>query len=287
MTKMLKQNNALTLQKVIVSASNLLNTPNSLHEAKLLLAFVLAIPVNKMFFHEQKILSKKELDAFSQLITRRSKYEPISHIIAKRNFWNSEFIVNANVLDPRPDTETMIECILKEFTNLEQKLNILDLGTGTGCILLSLLEIYKNSTGLGIDVSDQALSVAIKNAEKLHLKNRTEFLENNWHENINKKFDIIVSNPPYIPTKTIETLQIEVRYYEPKLALDGGNDGLNCYKQIAINIEEKLKNNGKLFLEIGQGQERDVQKIFEQQELKFLYYKKDLNGIVRVLVFKK
>ena len=185
---------------------------------------------------------------------------------------------------PRPDSETLIEAVLENYKDKDQKLNILDLGTGSGCLILTLLSIYQNSQGLAIDISDKALEIAKQNAKLLNI-NRIKFLKNNWNDNINKKFDIIISNPPYIPKKEIEILEPEVNKYNPLLALDGGNDGLDCYKYLAENLQKNCKENTKIFLEIGKNQENNIIEIFKNNKFELLKMYKDINGIIRILEF--
>jgi len=256
-------------------------------DLNILISKVLNINTKSLILHSEKTLSKIQIQEFNKLLERRLSGEPISHIIGKRGFWDFEFTVNKNTLDPRPDSETLIEEVLRIYKNQsDKKLNILELGVGTGCLIITLLKLFSNSTGLGIDISPETLKIANKNAEDLKIKNRIKFIKNNWNDNITEKFDIIISNPPYIPTEQIETLQIEVRDFEPHLALDGGDDGLDCYKYIAKNIGKNLNKNGKIFLEIGQNQENDIIKIFQYNNFKLQSIQKDLGGIVRVLCFE-
>lgn len=254
-------------------------------DINILLSSVLKIDTKNLVLHFDKNLSPTQTQKFNNLLERRLNREPISHLIGKRGFWDFEFIVDKNTLDPRPDSETLIEAVLKTHQKNEE-LNILDLGTGSGCLILTLLKLFPNATGTGIDISPKALKIAKQNAENLDVQNRVKLLKNNWNDGITKIFDVIISNPPYIPTKQITSLQKEVQDFEPHLALDGGDDGLNCYRYIAQNISQNLTQNGHIFLEIGQNQENDIIKIFQKNNFKLKFMKKDLGGIVRILCFK-
>ena len=255
-------------------------------DVKILLAFLLNIDNKEIINYLDNEISNEFFNNFQKLLSRRLNREPIANIIGKKAFWDHDFIVNENVLTPRPDSETLIEAVLENYKDKDQKLNILDLGTGSGCLILTLLSIYQNSQGLAIDISDKALEIAKQNAKLLNI-NSIKFLKNNWNDNINEKFDIIISNPPYIPKKEIEDLEPEVNKYNPLLALDGGNDGLDCYKYLAENLQKNCKRDTKIFLEIGKNQENYITKIFKNNEFELLKMYKDINGIVRVLEFKK
>ena len=276
------------LKELYTNSINLLKNKGILTanlDVKILLAFLLNIDTKEIINYFDKEISNEFLNNFQKLLSRRLNREPIANIIGKKAFWDYDFIVNENVLTPRPDSETLIEAVLENYKNKDQKLNILDLGTGSGCLILTLLSIYQNSQGLAIDISDKALEIAKQNAKLLNI-NRIKFLKNNWNDNINEKFDIIISNPPYIPKKEIEDLEPEVNKYNPLLALDGGNDGLDCYKYLAENLQKNCKKDTKIFLEIGKNQENDIIKIFQNNGFELLKMYKDINGIVRVLEIK-
>ncbi|MBO7483795.1 MAG: peptide chain release factor N(5)-glutamine methyltransferase [Alphaproteobacteria bacterium] len=229
------------------------------------------------------IMSENLSDSETYKVIERRKFgEPLSKILGHRGFWQGDFIVDKNVLDPRPDSETLIQSVLEKFPDKNQSLRILDLGTGSGCLLISLLMEYPKATGIGVDISEKALKIAKKNTLKNDVK--AEFIladMTKLPQNLGT-FDIIISNPPYIPTKDIEGLDENVKKFDPLLALDGGEDGLDFYRIIA-----KIAPAPIVFLEIGQDQEKDVQAIFEKQNWEFLDSKKDYAGITRVLIFKK
>lgn len=233
----------------------------------------------------QKEITEELIDDFIQ---RRKQKEPVSKIIQERGFWSLDLKVSKDVLDPRPDTETLIEAVLSCFKDKQKPLNILDIATGSGCILLSLLSEYKNATGVGIDVSKKALKIASENASMLQFNPlfiEKDFYQSDFCDNL-PLFDIIVSNPPYIPTKDVALLDENVRLYDPILALDGGLDGLNAYRALSKHLHLLLKKEGMIFFEIGINQENDVKEIMQSAGYTFLNQYKDLGGIVRILSFK-
>lgn len=234
-----------------------------------------------------EITSDQEQKA-QTMLQRRCNGEPMDKIIGKKEFYKSTFKVNQNVLSPRPDTEILVERAL-ELIPQNQSFNILDLGTGSGCIILSLLNDRPQSHGTAVDISLPALQIAKENAETLNLSSQIEFLHGSWKE-INfplDEYDIIVSNPPYIPAKDIATLSTEVKVYDPLLALDGGDDGLLCYREIAQLVPLILKKGGYILLEVGIGQENDVATIFSAQNLSWVKTVPDLAGINRCVILKK
>lgn len=260
------------------------NVENPQFEARLLLSLFYGIKITKLFEYNDKIITDNEEEELNNIIKARLKNKPLSKIFNKKTFWDFDFFVNESVLDPRFDTEVLVEEIIKTY-DTKENLKILDLGTGSGCIILSLLKIFINMQGVAVDISEDALRVACKNAYSLRVNDRCDFIKSNWNTDINEKFDIIVSNPPYIPTKTIETLSTMVREFDPILALDGGNNGLNCYEFLAKNLHKNCKNTTKIFLEIGEGQKNDIVAIFQQNGFKFVKSINDYGGICRILVF--
>ena len=227
---------------------------------------------------------------FSEYISRRLTGEPVAKIIGQKGFWSLDLEVSKDTLDPRPDSETIIEAVLKHFPDKKANLRILDLGTGSGCLLLALLTEYQNATGIGIDVSISALKVAQKNVDK-YAPNRAKLLcrswvDSNWWADLGG-FDVVVSNPPYIPTADIAFLDKDVKDFDPIQALDGGADGLDDYRRLSGKIEQVLKQNGLIFFEIGQGQYMDVTAIMEKKGFKLAGFYHDLGQIIRVLVFKR
>jgi release factor glutamine methyltransferase len=261
------------------------NAADSFHiDAKLLLWHVLGVGVSDLaVFYRKREVALNEEEQFKVLLNRRILREPIAKIINKKYFWKSEFFVDGNVLDPRPDTETLVEAVIRDFKDKE-RLRILDLGTGSGCLIISLLNELKNASGVAVDLSQKALDAAKFNAEKLGVSDKVTFLQNNWNDNIMEKFDVIVSNPPYIESKAIDKLDDDVRKYEPRGALDGGADGLFCYRYLAKNIGKNCVGGTRIYLEVGCGQANIVKKIFEDCAFSFVGFEKDLNRINRVVV---
>ncbi len=263
-------------------------------DAKILLSFVSNIKHYEFISNPNKTISNKIYKKYINLIKQRAKNKPIALIIGKKEFYGLDFKVSKGTLIPRPDTETLIDAIKKEIPSTTKKLNILDMGTGSGCLLLTLLNEYKNAKGIGIDINKRAIKTARENLKNLKLENKGNILKQSWYKKSpqklikNNKFDIIISNPPYISKDEIKNLDPDVKNYEPHLALFSNNNGLGDYNQIAKTIKHWniLKNNGLIFLEIGKSQENDVKKIFEASGFKFLNQYKDLNGIIRVICFQ-
>ena len=237
------------------------------------------------FFPERFALNEDEKKQLDLLTERYMKNEPISKIINKKAFWMHDFFVNEDVLDPRPETELIIEAALEIF-NFEEHLKILDIGTGSGCILLSLLTEFRNSSGIGIDISKKAIEVAEIN-RKNQENDRAAFLAEGFEEYFSKhfeKFDLVVTNPPYIKTADIEKLDENVKNFDPISALDGGEDGLKFYGDLAPLVKKILNPNGFFITEIGYGQAKDVVKILEENHFFMENLLNDLSGIERVIV---
>ena len=230
---------------------------------------------------EQKICQKYFLK-YKKLIQRRSKCEPIAYIVKEKEFWSKNFLVSSDTLIPRPETELIVEKLTKIFE--EKKISILDIGTGTGCILISLLSELKNSKGIGIDISKKALRIAEKNSEQHGMKNKIKFFHKSLDSKFYQKFDLIVSNPPYIKKSEIKNLQEDVRKFEPRIALDGGNDGLDLIKKVIYKSKYILKVKGMLALEIGNEQFNKVSKILKKNNFKIEHiikeYKDNIRGII-------
>lgn len=256
-------------------------------DSLILLGFCLDKNKEFILFNPEVQLSSSQQDLFGKLIKRRQKSEPISHIIKKREFYNRDFIVNSDVLDPRADSEILIETILKYFDK-DQELQILELGLGSGCLSITLLCELINSNITGVDISMDAIKVANLNAKKHHVTKRLKIINSNLFEKLksNDKFDLIISNPPYIESSQIPQLAKDVRLFEPIIALDGGVDGLDFYRQIALNAHKFLTKNGHIIVEIGINQENEIIAIFEEKNYKLISLNKDLAGIIRILHFK-
>ena len=250
-------------------------------DSEILLAKILNKKREELLINLDRKVSFETIQNFKKLIKRRSSKEPIAYIVKKKEFWSKNFIVDKNTLIPRPETELMVEKLVKIFK--EKKINILDIGTGTGCILLSILFELKNSRGIGLDISQKAIKIAIKNSIKHKLVNRAKFFRKSFIDIYNYKFDLIVSNPPYIEKKDIKNLAEDIKKFEPKLALDGGNDGLDVIKKVIYKSRSILKLNGMLALEIGNNQYKKVSKILSKNNFKTRFLVEDYRHNIRCI----
>ena len=254
-------------------------------DARLILKEILSFDDKELIINENYHIPKGFIKEIFAIEKRRLKGEPISKIFKKRDFYKSTFIISNDVLDPRPETELIVE-IANDFIKKNEVKNILDLGTGSGCILLSILKENKMINGLGIDLSKEAINIAQKNSKKLQLDKQSNFLISNWMEAINFKFDIVVSNPPYIASKDIKKLSNNVKNFDPLLSLDGGEDGLNCYRVIVKDLKRVINKNAIIIIEIGYNQSNSVEEIFKNNDFKLLKKYNDINGLDRVLTFQ-
>ena len=232
-------------------------------------------------------VTNKDKEKFFSMIEDRVNGKPVSKIISKRDFWDTEFYINSSTLDPRPDSEILVESAL-EVNKLinKKKIKILELGVGSGCILLSLLNEINGSIGIGIDKDINALKVAQSNAINMKISDKVSFIASNWTKSIEDKFDIIISNPPYIKSSNIIYLQKEVKNHDPIIALDGGEDGLKCYKEIMKNIKPLMNKNSFLLFEIDSWQGNEIIELSKKNHLKFFSIKKDLSGKERCIIFQ-
>ncbi|MDB9742842.1 peptide chain release factor N(5)-glutamine methyltransferase, partial [Candidatus Pelagibacter sp.] len=217
-----------------------------------------------IILNPKEILNSKQLVKFKSLIERRKKGEPIAYLINKKEFWKDEFFVNKDVLIPRPDSELIIEQVLKIYSK-DVQLQVLDIGTGSGCILLSILKERSNFYGTGIDISKKSINVSKFNAKQLNLTNRVKFFHSSVDNFNNGKYDIIVSNPPYIKQLSLKYLEKDVVNFEPKLALSGGFDGFSKIRKVINKASILIKKNGKFILEIGFNQKNKVMKILKEE----------------------
>ena len=255
----------------------------SMLDAEIILSMVINKTRENVLLSEDIKLSKRQINHFNHLIKRRAKKkEPIAYIVNHKNFWNYEILVDKNTLIPRPETELMVEKLLCHFKN--KKPFILDVGTGSGCIILSLLDEIPYSKGIAIDVSFKALQIAKKNCKRLNLLSKVKFMKKSIKSNFNYKFDLIVSNPPYIERHKLKNLDPDIRNFEPKIALDGGNDGLDVIRKVIYKSRKILKLNGLLALEIGNGQHKKVSKILRDNNFKEKFLIKDYRDNVRCII---
>ena len=248
-------------------------------DSEILLSNVLNKSREKILVNLDQKLNSRNILKFKKYIRRRSKNEPVAYILGEKEFWSKKFIVNKDTLIPRPETELLVEKLVKLFKG--KKISILDIGTGSGCIILSLLSNLKKSVGLGVDVSNKAILIANKNAERHELSNRVKFLNKSFESIFSKKFDLIVSNPPYIERKNIKNLSEDIRRFEPIMALDGGNDGLDLIKKVIYKSRRILKIKGTLALEIGNEQIKKVSKILVDNNFRIIHVIKDYKNNVR------
>lgn len=252
-------------------------------DARLLLEFVCGTDRNTLLAHGEREVSEEEYGRYSGFIERRAAHVPLQHLTGEQDFMGLTFQVNEDVLVPRQDTEVLVEEVMR---HLHDGMRILDLCTGSGCILLSLLHYSNDCEGVGVDLSERALAVARDNQERLRVERpemKARFLEGDLFAGLEERFDIIVSNPPYIKTDVIDTLMPEVREHEPVMALDGGADGLAFYRRIAGDAGAYLDSGGMLFFEIGCEQAEDVRSIMEAAGFWEVEVVKDFAGLDRVV----
>ncbi|TAE34738.1 MAG: peptide chain release factor N(5)-glutamine methyltransferase [Alphaproteobacteria bacterium] len=259
----------------------------SAREARLLWAHVMDVPYSSLPV-DLPDLSPTQQTIYDELCARRDAGEPFAKIIGRKAFWEHEFHTTQATLDPRPETEGIIEAILDHLPDRQRALKILDCGTGTGCILLSLLYEYPHATGVGLDISADAIAIAAHNAAQHNnfLLKRVEFDCLDWTLHQKSLYDVVVSNPPYISSRDICTLDVDVRTYDPILALDGGIDGLDAYRSLMAAMHRLLSPHGLLVCEIGQGQEHEVQHIAMNHGLRCVEIRQDLSGIARIIVWQ-
>ncbi len=251
-------------------------------ELRLLLCFIQQRSYEDVFLNP--CINQAQYTILEGLVERRMQGEPLSKIVGKREFWGLPFIITPHTLDPRPDSETLVEAVLNVFPKKHSPLRFVDFGTGSGCLLLSLLYEYAQAFGIGVDKNFLALTVAQENADRLGLTKRVSFYGGDWAQALQGKFDVLMSNPPYIAMG--EMLDVAVCQYDPPCALYGGRDGLQAYKNLLPQMRALMHPESWLFLEIGQGQGHEVRHIASGQGLLFKESYLDLAGIERVLAFQ-
>ena len=278
----------MILEKTIKKGSEILKKNNITTyelDAEILLSNIMGVKRESFITNNKFDISDKSIKAFDKAIERRVNNEPIAYIIGKKEFWSENFFVNSNTLIPRPETELLIYKIVKYLKN--KNINILDIGTGSGCILLSILKELKLSRGTGIDISMEAVQTAILNSKNLNLFHRSKFKLSDINNYNLGKYDLIVSNPPYIPSKDIKNLSKDITKYEPIKALDGGIDGLDLIKKVIYKSNFLIKKNGILSLEIGHQQYQKVSNILTNNGFREISKEYDYNRNVRCIISTK
>ena len=255
-------------------------------DSEILLSSTLKLDRSQLLLNLDKRIENQEKKIFFNFIERRSKNEPIAYITGYKEFWKSKFKVNKNVLIPRPDTETIIEQVLNEL-DINSSKKILDIGTGSGCIIISILNERKKCFGVGIDISKNAVKLAKYNAKIQHIDNRIKFLNSDIDNFCGDKYDLIISNPPYIKHHEINGLEKDIKNHEPKVALDGGIDGYNKIRLVIEKSSTLIKKRGKLFLELGINQTRETLKILNLNGFSKTKVIKDLASKNRCIVSTK
>ena len=254
-------------------------------DSELLLSKALNKTREEILINLDNIVKENKISIFERYLYRRSKNEPIAYILEEKEFWSKKFKVNSDTLIPRPETELLVDEILKLYKG--KNISILDIGTGSGCIIISLLNYLKRSSGTGIDISPKAISIARQNAQMYKLCNRVKFYNKKIENIFDKKFDLIVSNPPYIERKEIKNLSEDIKRYEPRVALDGGNDGLDLIRKVIYKSKYILKIKGMLALEIGNEQIKKVSKLLIDNNFFVRKIIKDYKNNVRCVLAQK
>ena len=264
------------------------NNLNSRLDSEILVSHLINIPRESIYSKLKENLPSNKTEELQNLVSRRVKKEPIAYILNNKEFWSTNFYVDRSVLIPRPETEVLIDLILSQINNKNNYFNILDIGTGSGCILVSLLKELTKAKGIGIDKSSKAIAVAKKNSTSQHVDSRSSFKNINL-ENIkfDKKFDLIVSNPPYLPDVSLKNLNLDIKLYEPKIALQGGVQGVDFLYKIIALASKILKINGLLALEIGDNQFHILAKYLKENRFKILDKYTLINKQVRCLLATK
>jgi len=278
----------MILENTLKKASHILKENNiNTHEldAQIILSHIMGVTKEFLITNDDIDISKSVKLKYDQAIIRRIKREPVAYITGKKEFWSEDFVVNKSTLVPRPETEILIYKVIKLFKG--KKINILDIGTGSGCILLSILKELTLSKGIGIDISKKAIQTAKINAEKLNLNNRSKFKVFDLNKFYIGKYDLIISNPPYILSKDIKNLDRDIKNYEPLIALKGGIDGLDLIKKVIYKSQRLLKVNGVLIIEIGNQQYLKVLNLLKMCRFREISKEYDYNQNVRCIISTK
>ena len=279
----------MNINSAIIQGAKLLkekSIKNPYLDSEILMTMAIHKDKKYILLNSKKNLNKKDLKTFQKLINKRSIGKPIAYLTGKKNFWESEFIVSDDILIPRPDTELIIEKVLN-LTVHKKKLNILEIGIGSGCILLSILKERKNFYGTGIDISKSCINISKLNANKLKVFSKLKLFKSNVDKFTTGKYDLIISNPPYIKNFILKYLDKDVAKFEPKLALDGGLDGLSALRKVIKKSSELIKKNGKFVIEIGFDQKNRVINLLKKKGFYINSINKDLANNDRCIVCTK
>lgn len=253
-------------------------------DVALLLCEAMGATRESLLLNPDMELNDKEKELFRRMLERRLAHEPVAYILGRKEFWSLDFSVTRDTLIPRPDSETVVEAAIACVRNRVKPLNVLDLGTGSGCLLISVLTELPSAHGLGVDKNERALHIARRNAGQHGVLPRTGFVCGDWSDALNGTFDLILSNPPYIPEPQMRSLMPDVVDYEPRAALAAGADGLDAYRALAVQLAPKLAPGGHLLFEVGQGQAGDVSMLLEQNGFAVTSIARDLAGTPRCVV---
>jgi release factor glutamine methyltransferase len=257
--------------------------------SELLLAHILNCKRLELYLSFDRPLQKSETDSYRELLKRRSTFEPLQYIISKVEFYGLEFEVNSSVLIPRPETELLVEAVI-ESVKKDERISILDIGSGSGNIAVALAKNIPSSKVIGLEISEKAVETSIRNAKLNGVENQVMFIQRNILNGIDvqrNEFDVVVSNPPYVSINDFENLDPELRLYEPKIALTDEGDGLSFYRKISVLSRSLLKINGKIFFEIGAGQSKEVESILIENNFANIVIKKDYSDIERIIIGEK
>lgn len=269
----------------LMDAFDFIGIAHSRLDAQLLLCAAEEIEPIELIRNPEQLLSEIACERLSSSFRRRLSHEPVSRILGVRGFWSLDLTITPDVLDPRPESETLVEAAIEFFLDRQHDaLRIADLGTGSGALLCALLGVFPSASGVGIDASKRACSVARDNLCRLGLQDRSKVINGEWSSLPIGSYELIVTNPPYIPTQDIETLSAEVRLFDPRMALDGGIDGLDAYRQIIPIIANSLVSGGICALEVGSNQAATVSELISKQSLKLLGVRADYGGNPRVVL---
>jgi release factor glutamine methyltransferase len=260
---------------------------NAGFEARLLLAHALGVTQEELLLDPMHVVPREAAARFRAMAVRRADRSPMAHIIGRQGFWTLDLLVSPATLIPRPDSEALVEAALGFFPDKRHALRVLDLGTGTGCLLLAVLAERPGATGFGVDRSYDAVEVARRNALRAELGGRAYFLVSDWADALSASFDLVLCNPPYVETAMVPRLMPEVAKFDPSIALDGGADGLAAYRRVVKALPSLLRHSGTAVLELGDGQRRAVEHIALAAGLAIIGCRQDLGGVERALVLAR